>query len=244
VSEHCEIWRLGSLDYQAALRLQDRLATERGEAGGVDRLLLVEHPPTYTLGSAARPEHLLLTLDECARRGVRVVQADRGGDITFHGPGQIVGYPILQLARPVVGELRRDVVGYVRRLEQVIIATLADEGVRAYPLAGLTGVWVDAPAGAAKIAAIGVRVTARGVTKHGFALNLDPELRWFDGIVPCGIRDKGVTSLAALTGRPVNSARVAERLVAHFGAVFDRQMADVEPDPGIISGIADEQPSR
>lgn len=244
MSSRCEVWHLGRLDYDAALRLQSRLVADREQADGVDRLLLVEHPPTYTLGSAAQPEHLLLTPDECAQRGVRVVKADRGGDITFHGPGQIVGYPILQLARPEISELRRDVVGYVRRLEQVIIATLADEGVRAYPLAGLTGVWVSTPVGDAKIAAIGVRVTARGVTKHGFALNVDPDLRWFEGIVPCGIRDKGVTSLAVLTGQPVDSARMAERLIAHFGAVFDRQMAAVEPDQRIISGMAARRRSR
>ncbi len=213
----CEVWQLGRIAYADALDLQNRLADERGSDSGVDRLLLLEHPHTYTLGSSAKDEHLLMPPEERARLGIDVFRTDRGGDITYHGPGQLVGYPIIQLKRET---LRTDFVGYVRRLEQVIIATLSDYGVRAYPIKGLTGVWVDTPHGEAKVAAIGVRINVRAVTKHGFALNLNTDLAYFDGIIPCGIRDKGVTSLAALLAAPVDEVEVAQRLIAHFGAVF------------------------
>ncbi len=216
----CEVWRLGHVAYAEAWALQNRLAEERG-AGGVDRLLLVEHPPTYTLGSAGHGDYVLLPPDELARRGIEVLRVDRGGDVTYHGPGQLVGYPILQLERD---NLRTDVVGYVRKLEQVIIALLADYGIAAKPIKGLTGVWIDTPAGEAKIAAIGVKINVRAVTKHGFALNLNTDLSYFDGIIPCGIRDKGVTSLAALLGAPVDEADAQQRLVRHFGSVFEREM--------------------
>ncbi|MDZ4767137.1 MAG: lipoyl(octanoyl) transferase LipB [Chloroflexota bacterium] len=217
-----EIRRLGRVPYADAWSLQNRLADERAaNPDSPDMLLLLEHPPTYTLGSAAKAEHILLAPDELAARGIEVVRTDRGGDVTYHGDGQLVGYPIMQLAKPdAPGGLRADVVGYVRQLERVIIATLADYDVRAYPIAGLTGVWVDTPQGECKIAAIGVRVNVKLVTKHGFALNVNTDLSYFDGIVPCGIRDKGVTSLAAVLGREVDIEDVTARLVAYFGAVF------------------------
>jgi len=216
----CEVWQMGCVAYAEAWELQNRLAEARGE-DGVDRLLLLEHPHTYTLGSSARDEHLLLSPEALARLGIEVLRVDRGGDITYHGPGQLVGYPIMQLERD---RLRLDFVGYVRKLEQVIIALLADYGIAAKPIPGLTGVWVDTAQGEAKIAAIGVRINVRAVTKHGFALNLNTDLRYFEGIIPCGIRDKGVTSLALLLGAPVDEAEVAQRLIAHFGAVFARDM--------------------
>lgn len=221
----CKVWRLGRVAYGEAWALQNRLVDERGR-GGVDRLLLVEHPHTYTLGSSGHEDYVLLPPDELARRGIEVLRVDRGGDVTYHGPGQLVGYPILQLGRDT---LRADFVGYVRKLEQVIIALLADYGIAAKPIKGLTGVWVDTPAGEAKIAAIGVKINVRAVTKHGFALNLNTDLSYFDGIIPCGIRDKGVTSLAALLGAPVDEADAAQRLVRHFGAIFEREMIDVVP---------------
>jgi lipoyl(octanoyl) transferase len=213
----CEVWQVGRIGYTDALELQNRLADERG-SGGVDRLLLLEHPHTYTLGSSAKDAHLLMQSEERERLGIQVFKADRGGDITYHGPGQLVGYPIIQLQRET---LRTDFVGYVRNLEQVIIATLADYGIPARPIKGLTGVWVDTPNGESKIAAIGVRISVRAVTKHGFALNLNTDLSYFDGIIPCGICDKGVTSLATLLGAPVDEAEVARRLIAHFGEVFE-----------------------
>ncbi len=214
----CEVWQLGRIGYPEALELQNRFANE---PDGADRLLLLEHPHTYTMGSSARDEHLLMPPEERERLGIEVFKADRGGDITYHGPGQLVGYPIIHLQRETV---RADLIGYVRNLEQVIIATLADYGVSARPIKGLTGVWVDTPQGEAKIAAIGVRINVRAVTKHGFALNLNTDLSYFDGIIPCGIRDKGVTSLAALLGAPVDAAEVTRRLIGHFGEVFGFEM--------------------
>jgi len=227
--------QLGVVAYQEALALQNRIADEVG-AGAEDHLLLLEHPHTYTLGTSAKEEHLLLSPEERERRGVEVYRVDRGGDITYHGYGQLVGYPILKLQRNAPqdqtgsdhehhterGGLRADVVGYVRQLEQVIIATLADYGVAGYPIAGLTGVWVNNPSGEheqikeKKIAAIGVRVNVRGVTKHGFALNVNTDLSYFDGIIPCGIRDKGVTSVAAELGHAVDMQDVIDRLIVHF----------------------------
>jgi lipoyl(octanoyl) transferase len=213
VSRVCEVWRLGEVDYTAALALQTRLAAARGRGETGDRLLLLTHPHTFTLGSAGRMEHLLWNEAECQRRGVRVCRADRGGDITYHGPGQLVAYPIVALER-------RDAVGYVRALEQVVIGALADCGIAAQTLAGLTGVW----AGGAKICAIGVRVTARAVTRHGFALNVNPDLAYFGGIIPCGLRDRAVTSMAALLGRPPDWDTVEARIAARFGQVFGFEM--------------------
>ena len=225
--------QLGVVPYQEALALQNCIADEVG-AGAEDHLLLLEHPHTYTLGTSAKEEHLLLSPEERERRGVEVYRVDRGGDITYHGYGQLVGYPILKLQRNAPQDqtgsdhakersgLRADVVGYVRQLEQVIIATLADYGVAGYPIAGLTGVWVNNPSGEheqineKKIAAIGVRVNVRGVTKHGFALNVNTDLSYFDGIIPCGIRDKGVTSFAAELGHAVDMQDVIDRLIVYF----------------------------
>lgn len=219
--ERCEVWRLPTLPFEQAQALQARLAALRAESPP-DRLLLLSHPPTYTLGSSGSTAHLLLTPAELAQRGIVLARADRGGDITYHGPGQLVGYPILRLAGS--GDLRADVLGYVRRLEQAVIRALVAYGVVGKAIAGCTGVWVDTPAGPAKICAIGVRVTARLVTRHGFALNLNTDLRAYDGIIPCGIRDKGVTSLAALLGAPVDEDEAARRVVEAFGVVFGRRM--------------------
>lgn len=214
----CEVWQLGRVPYSEALALQERLVAERA-TGAPDRLLLLEHPPVYTLGSAADASHILWDADECARRGIEIVQIDRGGDVTWHGPGQLVAYPILQLPR-IPGAMHANVVGYVRSLERAIIALLAGYGVEAYPINGLTGVWVNTPAGDAKIAAIGVRVNVKAITKHGIALNLNASLSHFDGIIPCGIRDKSVTSLAALLGRTIDEIEVRRRFAEAFGAEF------------------------
>jgi len=215
----CEVYRLGRIDYDAALALQERLVAERSAGQTPDRLLLLEHPPTYTLGSSAQPEHLLLTPEEIARQGIQVVSVDRGGDITYHGPGQLVAYPIIALPREGEG-LRTDFVGYLRRLERVLIGVLGDYGLRGKTIPGLTGVWVDTPTGEAKVAAIGVRINVRAVTKHGFALNVHPDMSHFAGIVPCGIHDKAVVSLASLLGQPPSLDDVADRVSAHFADVF------------------------
>lgn len=213
------IRQLGLVPYEDALVLQNRIAEEVG-AGGEDHLLLLEHPHTYTLGTSAKEEHLLMPPEERERRGVSVYRVDRGGDITYHGFGQLVGYPILKLGRGTDG-LRADVVRYVRDLERVIIDAVADYGVIGSPISGLTGVWVNTPHGEQKIAAIGVRVNVRSVTKHGFALNVNTDLRYFEGIIPCGIRDKGVTSLAAQVGHPVEIQEVIDRVSEHFRTVFE-----------------------
>ncbi|MCA0457289.1 MAG: lipoyl(octanoyl) transferase LipB [Chloroflexi bacterium] len=222
----CEVVQLGCVPYQEAWDWQNQLAEARGRGEISDRLILLQHPPTYTLGTSGHESNLLLTSAELEQRGITVLRVDRGGDITYHGPGQLVGYPILQLPR-ASDTLRADVIGYVRKIEQVIIHTLADYGVVGKPIAGLTGVWVETPNGEVKVCAIGVRINVRAVTKHGFALNLNTDLSYFDGIIPCGIRDKGVTSLAQLLGEPVDEYSAAQRLIHHFGQVFGCEMVNL-----------------
>jgi len=205
--------RPGRLPYPEAWELQRAIAAARSAGAAPDTLILLEHPPTITLGNKADPANVLLPPDELARRGVAVVQSDRGGDVTYHAPGQVVGYPILKL-----GPLGLGAVDYVRRLEEVIIRTLADYGLAGERVPGLAGVWVGG--GAAKICAIGVKLSAGGVTTHGFALNVCPDLAGFAQIVPCGIADRAVTSLAALLGRDPGADAVAARVLAHFAELF------------------------
>jgi lipoyl(octanoyl) transferase len=187
-----------------------------------DTLLLLEHDPVFTWGRNARPENMLFPEDELRRQGFDVHEAGRGGDVTYHGPGQVVGYPILELP---LG--RRDVHRYVRDLEEVLIRTCAHYGVDARRVAGMTGAWV----GDEKIGAIGVRI-ARWVTSHGFAFNVSTDLRPFDRIVPCGIQGRGVTSLERLLGRKVPLPEVEAHLAAHLAGVFDRRL---EPDAAAYS---------
>jgi lipoate-protein ligase B len=210
--------RLGETDYAEAWALQRRLAKARAAHRIPDTLILLTHPHTYTLGRSGREEHLLMGEAERAAKGVSVYQVDRGGDITYHGPGQLVGYPMMYLGRPdPSGRLSQvDYVGYLRRIEQVLIGSLAAWGIAAERSEGYTGVWV----GFEKVAAIGVKVDGRGVSQHGFALNVHPDLTFFDGIVPCGIRDRGVTSLARLLGRSLALDEVAEVVAAQFAQVF------------------------
>jgi lipoyl(octanoyl) transferase len=182
-----------------------------------DTLLLVEHPHTYTLGRATRDGHLLISPDQLAAQDIELVESDRGGDITYHGPGQVVGYPILKLSQHG-GDLLR----YLRMLEETLIVALASYAIAAGRIAGLTGVWV----GDEKIAAIGVKLSASGVTQHGFALNVATDLRYFDQIVPCGIADKGVTSLERLLGEAPPREQVERRVMAAFGQVFGVDMAE------------------
>jgi lipoyl(octanoyl) transferase len=224
-SRICEVIQPGCIPYGEAWAWQNKLAEARGRGEAPDRLLLLGHPPTYTLGTSGHDENLLLSPEELARRGIELFRVDRGGDITYHGPGQLVAYPIIQLPR-ASDALRTDVLGYVRSLETVIIRTLADYGVVGKPIPGLTGVWVDTPQGEVKVCAIGVRINVRAVTKHGFALNLNTDLSYFDGIIPCGIPDKGVTSLANLLNMPVDEAEAAQRVVQHFGDIFGYMMVE------------------
>ena len=197
---------LGLVPYREAEVLQRAIHQRAVD----DYLLLLEHPHVYTLGSRADISHVLR---DPASVGADLVHADRGGDVTYHGPGQLVGYPIVSLAEWRAGQ--RDVVAYVRRLESILIAALADFGIDATCSPEYTGVWV----GDEKIAAIGVRV-ARGRTRHGFALNVDPDLSMFDHIVPCGIRDRGVTSMAKLLGTAPEMRAVVDRVVTRFAESF------------------------
>ena len=210
------IRRLGLVPYSEALALQRELVARRQAGELPDTLLLLQHPHVVTLGVAARQQrtNVLATPQDLARRGVALHETPRGGDVTYHGPGQLVGYPILDL-RPD----RCDVHRYVRDLERVLIDVAGAHGVVAGRCAGLTGVWV----GNDKLAAIGVRLS-RWVTSHGFALNVATDLDYFKLIRPCGIDGRGVTSLARLTGRPVSVAAVEAQVAEHFARVFERTL--------------------
>lgn len=213
---------LGRMDYAAAWDEQRRMVAERSAGRAPDTLLLVEHPPTITLGNRADAADILASAAELQRRGVSVVRTDRGGDVTYHAPGQLVGYPILKLSQHG-GDIGR----YMRNLETVIINTIAAYGLDGHAVPGLTGVWVRE--GAAKICAIGVKLSAGGVTSHGFALNVNPDLTGFDLIVPCGITDRGVTSLAAERGTAPPMDAIAALIIRQFGTVFGVTMTGYAP---------------
>lgn len=217
----CRFEWLGRVDYDEARRLQGEIAGARAIGLVPDTLLLLEHPPVYTTGRRGARDHLRLHVDAL---GAPLLDTDRGGDITFHGPGQLVAYPIIDIRRAGLS-----VVVYVRKLEQVIMRTLRDYGIDAGLEPGLTGVWV----GRDKIAAIGVRVSRPGgvngswVTTHGLALNVDVDLGWFERIVPCGIHDRGVTSMAQVLGHAPSLDGVAVRLAQRFGGVFGARLQSV-----------------
>jgi lipoyl(octanoyl) transferase len=192
--------------------LQADLVTKRRSGAVPDTLLLMEHPHVITLGTASSPDHVLADLDERARRSIELFEAGRGGDVTYHGPGQLVGYPILDL-----NPERRDLHRYLRDLEEVLIRAVADLGVEATRIGGKTGVWTEA----GKLAALGVRVSSGWITSHGFALNVNTDLSYFDAIVPCGIRDCDVTSLQRELGRSVAMADVHSTVVSSFQRVFE-----------------------
>ena len=211
--------RLGTVAYQPTWELQDELAQQRRERRTGDLLLLLEHFPVYTIGRGGNEANLLASPDRLREIGATFVRIDRGGDITFHGPGQLVAYPIVELRDPL--DLRR----YVRSLEAAIITTAAHFGVTGDRVEGLTGVWVD---GHRKLAAIGVRVK-RGVTTHGLALNVNTNLRWFAEMIPCGIPDKEVTSLARELGHPVPMEEVEQALAGELAGSFGMRLADGRP---------------
>ena len=211
--------RPGTVGYLDAWQLQRDLVAARQDGRGRDVLLLLEHPPVYTLGKRTDRAHLLADEAWLQRRGIEVVEVDRGGDITYHGPGQLVGYPVLRLSST------RGVVGYVRALEEVLIRVLATYGVPGDRVDGYTGVWV----GEAKVAAIGVRVASKGVTSHGFALNVTSDLDHFGGIVPCGIPDRDVCSLASLgidTSVVEATDRVERAVTEVFAATLETATLD------------------
>lgn len=214
----CAVRWLGLIDYEQAWRLQEALVGQRRAGTIPDTLLLLEHPPIYTYGRRGADGHFLADPARLENMGARVLAVDRGGGLTFHGPGQLVGYPIVDLQG-----WRPDVHRYLRSLEEVLIGTLADYGIAGERWAGMTGVWV----GSDKVAAIGVKVS-HWVTSHGFALNVNVELDWYRHIVACGISDRGVTSMRRLLGRELALEEASRAVAHHFGKVFGREMVIVE----------------
>lgn len=225
------LWRPGLVEYDVALAWQR--ARSEALAAGVEgeSIALLEHPPIYTLGARGNREHLLATPDALAARGASVVPTDRGGDITFHGPGQLVAYPILNVRARSLGAAT-----YVRRLETVVIDTLDAFGIAADRVEGRPGVWV----GDAKIAAIGVRIT-RGISRHGLALNVSTDLGWFGEIVPCGIPDAEVTSMDRLLGGAPPMRVVEDAMARAFECAFDARLvedADTTIDAPTVEEVA------
>ncbi len=239
-----DIHDLGLIEYEAAWKLQDQYALEIAEGKRLPTLLLLEHPHVYTFGRRGKQENLLWSELKLMEKGIAIHWVDRGGDVTYHGPGQLVGYPLIPLTRiPIpqgMGEEGRipqaDYVGYVRKLEETLIVALARLGLVAGQRTGLTGVWIQADVHSrcprckpedrrkpAKIAAIGVKVDARGVSRHGFALNVDPDMEYWDGIVGCGLQDEPIVSLADLFAGPPAMERVKQEVIAAFREVFGYQ---------------------
>lgn len=214
----CELRDLGGVPYAEAFEMQRRLVEQRKRGEIPDQLLIVEHPPVVTMGRNGNGDNLLASPELLARAGIEFHRTDRGGDVTFHGPGQIVGYPIFDLR-----EWKRDVVAYVRAIEEVLIGALSEFGIPGSRLAGATGVWVSAPGGVAKIAAIGIHVS-RWVASHGFALNVDADLSYFRYIVPCGLT-KPVTSMRE-AGSSAGREAVVAAVARSFGRVFEREIVE------------------
>jgi len=235
----CDVHDLGLIDYVRAWKLQDDLAAEIAAGLRPPTLLLLEHPSVYTFGRKGHAENLLWGEMELKKRGVDIHWVDRGGDVTYHGPGQLVGYPLLPLGKVDQHEHlpQADYVGYVRRLEQTLIEGLANLGLVAGQMSGLTGVWVQADVWSrclrcrpedrlkpAKVAAIGVKVDVRGISHHGFALNVAPDMSFWDGIVACGLSDYPVASLTDILNPLPDMRRVKQEITKAFGKVFDYTM--------------------
>jgi lipoyl(octanoyl) transferase len=246
---------LGLVDYETAWKLQGTYAAEIAAGARPPTLLLLEHPHVYTFGRRGQAENLLWNDIQLKKKGVATHWVDRGGDVTYHGPGQLVGYPLLKLPPLPMGRVpkrvegpggrvepvetvRVDYVGYIRKLEQTLITALANLGLVAGQRKGLTGVWVQADVWSrcprchpedrqkpAKVAAIGVKVDARGVTRHGFALNVDPDMSYWDGIIACGLADEPVVSLADLLEPVPNMDRVKQGVVSAFGEIFGYEIS-------------------
>jgi lipoyl(octanoyl) transferase len=221
VTETTPAWLLtpGEVPYAVAYEEMHRLAESRVRGGIPDVLILLEHPPVYTAGRRSDPSHLLLAEHELHSRGAELHFVDRGGSVTFHGPGQLVGYPIVHLGT------RPDVLRYLRDLEEVIVRSCADLGVEVGRSEGHTGVWAEDR----KVCAIGVKTT-RSVTLHGFALNCTTDLSWFDAIVPCGLSDRGVASLSHLAGRAISPEEALPIVATRFEQVFDRRLLPAPPE--------------
>jgi lipoyl(octanoyl) transferase len=217
--------RLGTVDYAEAHRLQEELQAKRITGEITDTVLLLEHPPVLTMGRSAKNQHVLAPPEVLEARGISVHDVGRGGDVTYHGPGQLVAYPIIDLKPD-----RRDVRKYMWSLEETMIRTCADFGLSATRVEGLNGAWI----GERKVGAVGVRIS-RWVTMHGLALNVNSDLTHFELIVPCGIQDKAVTSVSAELGRTVGVADVLDPLARHFAGLYD---TDVEWEDALPGGLS------
>ena len=232
---------LGLIEYEAAWKLQEEYAREIAEGRRAPTLLLLEHPHVYTFGRRGKQENLLWGESQLKEKGIATHWVDRGGDVTYHGPGQLVGYPLIPLGR--VGSDSKlpqaDYVGYVRKLEETLIVALARLGLAAGQRSGLTGVWIQSDVHSrcprckpedrkkpAKIAAIGVKVDARGVSRHGFALNVNPDMDYWDGIIACGLQDEPIVSLADLFLEPPPMERVKQEVIEAFGEVFGYEIKE------------------
>jgi len=244
--------QLGTVDYATGLRLQQQLVALRKEEKIGDVLLLLEHKPVITLGRNAKAANVVASPELLAQRGVELFECDRGGDVTFHGPGQIVGYPIFDLRGFATPDGKRKTLGaveFVRRLEEALIRTCADFAIPAKRVAGLTGAWTDPAPRAipeAKLAAIGVHIS-RFVTSHGFALNVNTDLSFFNLIIPCGITAKPVTSMQQELDKPLDMNAVAESISHNFGTVFSSQMLWVETLDALLGhtlGVPMEPPTE
>jgi lipoyl(octanoyl) transferase len=221
-----EVEWAGQVDYDVAWDWQKSLVAERTESPDVPgKFLLLEHPHTYTLGRRGKMENLLWDEATLAERGVSVHRVDRGGDITYHGPGQLVGYPILNLEQLGRYGLSRIKV-YVHDLEEMLIQAIAPLGITGQRYEGFTGVWVDSPEGLEKIAAIGVHINNRGITSHGFALNVATDMTYFSGIIPCGISDHAVTSMERVLGSSLAIADLLPHIITAFEQVFRVKLED------------------
>jgi lipoyl(octanoyl) transferase len=221
------VLQLGTIDYATGLRLQQQLVELRKQEKMGDVLLLLEHTPVITLGRNAKTSNVIASPEFLQQRGVELFESDRGGDVTFHGPGQFVGYPIFDLRGFAARDGKRKTLGvieFVRRLEEVLIRTCADFTISTKRICGLTGVWTESEA---KLAAIGVHIS-RFVTSHGFALNVNTDLSYFNLIIPCGITNKPVTSMEQELGRPLDLVNVAESISRNFGVVFQAQILWLE----------------
>jgi lipoyl(octanoyl) transferase len=215
-TSNCDLVLIDSLSYQEAVALQEKYTDAVASNRESEKFILLQHPHVITLGRGFHQENLLFTKQWLQEQGIAVEESGRGGDVTYHGPGQIVGYPILNIID------QPDLHLYLRNLEELMIRCVSDFGIEAHREPGMTGAWV----GSEKIGAIGVRVS-RWVTSHGFALNVNTDLHYFDFIVPCGIKQYGVTSLERLLGKEVELAKVQDSLIVHFQTIFQRNIVEL-----------------